>query len=1039
MAWFAVMGADSVAYHEDNVLGRADDHPGQALDYYGTRGETPLRWAGKVAERLGLSGEVTPEAFRAVFGPGGVRHPVTGERLVKTTRPGFEIVVSAHKSLSLLGVIGRAEDMHAILDAQTHATLARLEADMQTFGGRRGRAAVVTRTTGVLYAVTRHGTSRAGDPELHDHILIANITWMLDAKGGWKGLFSALVRDLGEAACMAGRMAGAAKAIELGYAIELDPGTSGRARDWRIVGIPPAVCDIYSKRRDEIDDYIDEHGYTGYRARKIAARRTRAVKRFTGVDELLPRWRSELEAHGWTIDDLAAALDAAREQCTGLLPALTDAEIEALTSELMDPGEEFLTRWKVFSRSRLIAEIGPRLYGRHPDELDRVVDRVIASPEVVPLIGVSGARQQPYTAAAVLANEHTIADTIDRLIQHAGPTVASDAVHRAVAAKAAEVGRPLTAGQQAAIASICGPHSAVKIVVGVAGSGKTSALDAASRALEDAGYTIVGTATSGQAARTLGRQADVMSRTMRSLLWRLDHDRLHFTDRTVLVLDEAAMTADVDLARLLWHTERTRATVVLVGDPRQLPAVGPGGALAAVCQQHPEIVTVMGENVRQTDPAERRALAQLRHGDIDAAVAFYATHDRITISPKRPLALDGMVDAWAADTLAGHDTLMLAWRRQTVADLNRFARIKAEHLGLIQGEDLVAPGGRGYAVGDQVVTLAPNPQGELVTSQRGQVIHVDHQTRALTLLTDDGRQVVLSGESLDADHLDHGYALTVHREQGATSDRAHYVAEGGGRQLAYVAMSRARHHTTVHAVADNLDQAIEDITDDWSTDRDQPWLTPTTAVGQDPRTQPLPAEPPARREEIIAELARLNDGAPPDVARDLAAARARFRHLEQDRADLDAGAGRWRDTPQGQAVRAVADAHRRLATARDRVEGARLLDRRRAQTAVQQAEQALADVHQQRAAIVRPAARALDQDITNTERQISSYEPDDRRRRHWLDQHPDRARRIHQLERELLRIDDPDRARLLDHLDQKPAAGRHEPGIDPPRRGAIGL
>ncbi|MGH9152393.1 MAG: AAA family ATPase, partial [Acidimicrobiales bacterium] len=159
----------------------------------------------------------------------------------------------------------------------------------------------------------------------------------------------------------------------------------------------------------------------------------------------------------------------------------------------MDPEGEFLTRWKVFARSRLVAEIAPRLYGHHPDELDRVVNRVIASPQVVPLIGVSGAREQPHTAAAVLANEHTIAETIDRLTQHDGPTVDPQTVRRAGDAKTAESGRALTAGQKAAVANICGPHGAVKVVVGVAGSGKTTALDAASRALEDAGYTVVGT------------------------------------------------------------------------------------------------------------------------------------------------------------------------------------------------------------------------------------------------------------------------------------------------------------------------------------------------------------------------------------------------------------------------------------------------------------------------------------------------------------------------------------------------------------------
>ena len=106
MAWFRPMGADEVAYHKATVLGRADDHPGAALAYYGSRGETPLRWAGAGAVRLGLAGEVTPEAYEAAFGSGGFRDPISGDRLVGTRRPGFELVVSAHKSVAVLGVIG---------------------------------------------------------------------------------------------------------------------------------------------------------------------------------------------------------------------------------------------------------------------------------------------------------------------------------------------------------------------------------------------------------------------------------------------------------------------------------------------------------------------------------------------------------------------------------------------------------------------------------------------------------------------------------------------------------------------------------------------------------------------------------------------------------------------------------------------------------------------------------------------------------------------------------------------------------------------
>ncbi len=93
VAWFRPMGADEVAYHQATVVGRADDHPGAALDYYGSRGETPLRWAGAGAARLGLAGEVTAEAYEAAFGPGGFRDPASGARLVASRRPGFELVV----------------------------------------------------------------------------------------------------------------------------------------------------------------------------------------------------------------------------------------------------------------------------------------------------------------------------------------------------------------------------------------------------------------------------------------------------------------------------------------------------------------------------------------------------------------------------------------------------------------------------------------------------------------------------------------------------------------------------------------------------------------------------------------------------------------------------------------------------------------------------------------------------------------------------------------------------------------------------------
>ena len=138
------------------------------------------------------------------------------------------------------------------------------------------------------------------------------------------------------------------------------------------------------------------------------------------------------------------------------------------------------------------------------------------------------------------------------------------------------------------------------------------------------------------------------------------------------------------------------------------------------------------------------------------------------------------------------------------------------------------PGGRRYAVGDRIVALAPDPIAGIVTSERFTIAAI-RPDAILAQAADDGRQVVLLGESLDAKHLDHAYAVTVHRSQGATYDRAHVLAAGGGRELAYVALSRARDGTAIHTTADDLDQAVDDLQADWGVERHQRWVSETRA------------------------------------------------------------------------------------------------------------------------------------------------------------------------------------------------------------------
>jgi conjugative relaxase-like TrwC/TraI family protein len=999
------MGADTVDYHRDTVLGRADDHPGQALDYYASRGETPLRWAGAVATRLGLAGEVTAEQYEAVFGPGGCRDPLSGERLVCAMRPGFELVVAAHKTVALLGVVGRADDMHAILDVETGATLGHLEGSMQDSGGRRGRAATVTPTSGLLCAVTRHGTSRAGDPSPHDHALIANVTEMRDARGGFKALFSALLRDRVEAATMVGRLCSAAEAVRRGYAIERDDGPSGRLRHWRITGIAQEACDKLSKRSDAIDEYLAERGFVGYRARNAAARATRVVKRGTGVDELQPRWEAELAEIGWPIERLHQALEVASAEWTGLAPPLSDRELDRLTERLMDPDGEFLARGKIFTRTRVVGEVAPELYGHDPTELDHVVDQIVASPLVVPLIGVEGVRERVYTAAEVLATEQAIAACVDRLIQAPGPRLDPTLVLAAIAAKQDEIGAELSDGQYRAVNAVCVSGRAVDVIVGVAGSGKTTALDAAATALETAGYTVIGTATSGQAARSLAHADGIEARTMRSLLWHLDHRTIALDGRSVMILDEAGMTADADMARLLLAVEAAGAKVVIVGDDRQLSAVGPGGALHQVLADHPETVTVLGENLRQRDPAEREALLALRSGDLDAALAYYLGEDRITVGSDRTQALAGMVEAWAADTQAGHDTFLLAWQRSNVEALNRLARDQARTLGWLTGPDMHTSEGRYFAVGDLVVTLAPNYRGQLVTSERARVVAVDPDAQSLTVETDHGRPVTLLGSELDPDRLDYGYALTVHREQGATSDRTHYYADGGGRELAYVAMSRARHRSAVHVVADDVDQAVEQLTDDWSRLQADTWLTPTTQVGDDPRHEPASVEVRAERARIQLELEQLHALTPPDVTSDLDATLAQLDTLKAQREHLLAGTGPYHHTPAGRVIRDLRDLDHDLAHANHRLAQARPWERRRWHRLIDTYQNYQAHRIQDWGLHGQPEAQRLDAAVDTTQRRMAELHSDDQFTRQWHSEHPEHTERVRQLQRTLELLD----------------------------------
>ncbi len=390
---------------------------------------------------------------------------------------------------------------------------------------------------------------------------------MLDEQGGWKAATTALWREHLHAATQVGRVAAAAKAVELGYGIAADSGPSGRLRHWRIAGIGDEVLELHSKRAAEITAAVGELETDTYRARGVAARTTRAAKRHVPEGELLARWTAELASIGWTPERLAGSVDAASGARIVGEPSL--AELRRVLGVLLaDDGP--LARMKVFSRRHLLVELTPHLYGWEPRLVEAVAARVLADPEVIPLVGVAGAIEAVHALASVVAREEVIAERIAAGLDRTdAPVGAPDVVAVAVADTETGIGGRLAGEQRRAVEAICSSGRGVELVVGVAGAGKTTMLAAVASAFESSGCQVLGTATAGQAARTLADGADLgSSSTLASLVGRLDRGQLHLDDRSVVILDEAGMTDDIDLARLTTHAQLAGAKLIVVGDRR---------------------------------------------------------------------------------------------------------------------------------------------------------------------------------------------------------------------------------------------------------------------------------------------------------------------------------------------------------------------------------------------------------------------------------------------------------------------------------------
>ena len=183
--------------------------------------------------------------------------------------------------------------------------------------------------------------------------------------------------------------------------------------------------------------------------------------------------------------------------------------------------------------------------------------------------------------------------------------------------------------QRAAIRHLVTRGSLVDALVAAAGSGKTYSLDLARQAWELGGYRVIGAALAARAAQELEDQAHIPSRTITKLQLDLDAGTERLDDRTVLVVDEAAMVGTRALAGLFDAAYAGGARLVLVGDPKQLQAIEAGGVLRALADRG--MAVGLSENRRQQIPWERQALADLRAGEVGRFLAEYQQHGRVHV------------------------------------------------------------------------------------------------------------------------------------------------------------------------------------------------------------------------------------------------------------------------------------------------------------------------------------------------------------------------------------------------------------------------
>jgi conjugative relaxase-like TrwC/TraI family protein len=797
------------------------------------------RWFGRQAAGLGLSGVVATEDLESLLSG---RDPVTGRQLGRAladrydTRgrlipavAGFDATFSAPKSMSVWWALTGDPGVVESHDVAVRAVLEHLERFGATTRVRRNGMRYHPDASGLVVATFGQATSREDDPQLHTHVVVSSKVQAPD--GRWMALDACYLKRHQRA--LGGLYQSVLRAeLTHRYGVAWGPIENGHAE---IAGLPRELLETFSKRTAQvdaalggkIDEFRDREGRDPSRWERAvltreAAGDTRVAKTHAPTTDLSARWLDEAAEPGWTPNRVVTAMRSAAREARLRQPTVAVADIlEALSAR----GSTW-TRADVLKAICDLAPPVPSLSGRKwARALEQVCDRVLAGctsldpPELRGRVRASDSRSiwlapsEPHlTHDRILAQEeHILAFALDA---HERPTQPSLTL----------ASHGLDACQTDAAVAVAGRDRLV-LVVGPAGTGKTTALRRAVDDLHRQRRPVFGVAPTAKAAKVLRDETRMPADTVAKLFheWRTGRPLASYrlSPGTTVVVDEAGMLGTGALDNLVGLAVSHDWRLVLVGDPRQLQAVGRGGMFDELCRtgRTHQLATIH----RFRHSWERAASLQLRRGD-PAALDAYIDHGRVTAGTFDQVVAEA-ARQWIDHTAAGRRVAVVAETNDHVDALNAAIQLARHRAGQLGHHAVPIAGGEIASVGDIVATRRNDRS--LRTDRSEPLRNRDHWTvtdvgvdGSLTVSHLGGHgQVTLPVDYVRA-HVRLGYAATAHGYEGDTLDISLAVATPATSHRAlYVAATRGRQGNRLLVVADGPDHARDVLEQVLTNDR----------------------------------------------------------------------------------------------------------------------------------------------------------------------------------------------------------------------------